>query len=84
MAPILELLPLDSLDALTSVVKRRIEGNRVLKVREKSKLTCEGYRQIRTDLNKEHFILLLDSDNTKASIYYIKRKYIRYSVVRAE
>jgi hypothetical protein len=79
MAPIIELPPLDALDNLTSVVKRRIEGNRVLKEREKTKLTCEDYRQMRTDLNKQQFILPLDSDNTKASIYYIKQKFIRYS-----
>lgn len=79
MAPINELPPLDALDALTSVVKRRIEDNRVLKEKQKSKLTCEDYRQMRTDLNKQQFILPLDSDNTKASINYIKQKFIRYS-----
>ena len=65
MAPIFELPPLDALDALTNVVRRRIDGNRVLKEKENSKLTCEGYRQMRTDLNKEQFISPLDSDNTK-------------------
>ena len=79
MAPIIELPPLDALDALTSVVKRRIEGNRVLKEKEKTKLTSEDYRQMRTNLNKQQFILPIDSKNTKASIYYIKQKFIRYS-----
>lgn len=78
MAPIIELPPMDALDALTSVVKRRIEGNRILKEKQMSKLTCEDYRQMRTDLNKQHFILPLDSDNTKASIYYIKQKFVRF------
>jgi hypothetical protein len=83
MAPIIELPPLDALDALTNVVKRRIEGNRVRKEKEKTNLTCEDYREMRTDLNKQQFILPLDSDNTKASIYYIKRKFIRYSSFRS-
>jgi hypothetical protein len=82
MAPIIKLPPLDTLDALTSIVKRRIKGSRVLKEKEKTKLTCEDYRQMRTDLNKQQFILPLDSNNTKASIYYIKQKFIRYSPLR--
>jgi hypothetical protein len=77
MAPLHELPPLDALDALTSVVKRRVEQNRVLKAKQESRLTCEDYRQMRTDLNKQQFILPLDSENTKASIYYIKQKFIR-------
>lgn len=77
MAPIIQLPPLDALDALTRVVKRRIDGNRVLKEKEKTNLTCEDYRQMRTKLNKQQFILPIDSDNTKASIYYIKQKFIR-------
>ncbi|MCJ1299665.1 hypothetical protein MMC08_002458 [Hypocenomyce scalaris] len=76
MAPTVELPPLDALVALTSVVKRLIEGNRILKEKEKAKLTCEDYRQMRTDLNKQQFILPLDSDNTKASVDYIKQKLI--------
>jgi hypothetical protein len=83
MAPIIELPALDALDALTSIVKRRIEGSRVLKEKEKTKLTCEDYRQMRTDLNKQQFILPVDSDNTKASIYYIKQKFIRYSPLQS-
>jgi hypothetical protein len=77
MAPIKELPPLDALDALTSVVKRRFQENRVLMEKQKSRLTCEDYRQMRTDLNKQQSILPLDSENTKASIYYIKQKFVR-------
>ena len=84
MAPIIELPALDALSALENVVKRRIEGNRIWKEKQKTNLTCEDYRQMRTDLNKQQFISPLDSDNTKASIYYIKQKFIRYRMSRPE
>ena len=84
MTPIAELLPLDALDAPKSVVKRRIEENRALKEKQKSKLSCEDYRQMRTNLNKQQFILPIDSDNTKASIYYIKQKFISTVFLSAE
>jgi hypothetical protein len=50
MAPIVGIPALGALDALTSIIKRRIEGSRVLKEKENSKLTCEDYRLMRTDL----------------------------------
>jgi hypothetical protein len=31
------------------------------------------------DLNNKQFLQLLDADNTKASIYYIQQKFIRYA-----
>jgi hypothetical protein len=82
MAPIIELPALDALSALNNIIKRRIKGNRIRKEKEKTNLTRDDFREMRTNLNKEHFISPLDSDNTKASIYYIKQKFIRYRRIR--
>lgn len=84
MVHMIELSPLNALDTLTSVVKRRIEENYVLKEKEKAKLAREDYRQMRTNLNKQQSISPLDSDDTKADIYYIKQKFIRCSGPSAE
>jgi len=34
----------------------------------------EDYQLMRVDLNVTHFLQLIDADNTKASIQYIKHK----------
>lgn len=56
------------------VVKENRAGARV-----KKNFTKEDYHRLSTDLNNTHFISPLDSNNIKASIYYIKQKFIRYA-----
>ncbi|KAJ8058423.1 hypothetical protein OCU04_012612 [Sclerotinia nivalis] len=41
-------------------------------------LSIEGYRLLRDDLNNTQFLQPIGAENTKASIYYIIRKFIRY------
>ena len=42
-------------------------------------LSGEEYRLMEVDLNKKQFLQPLDSDNTKANIYYIRQKFMRYA-----
>ena len=79
MAPLIQIPAEDTLKTLQNVLKRRVDGNRILKEREKMMLSGEDYRRMRVDLNNTQFLQPLDSDNTKASIYYIRQKFIRYT-----
>jgi hypothetical protein len=42
-------------------------------------LSGEDYRLMEVDLDNKQFLQPLDADNTKASIYYIRQKFIRYA-----
>ena len=42
-------------------------------------LSGEDYRLMEVDLNNKQFLQPLDADNTKASIYYIRQKFMRYT-----
>jgi hypothetical protein len=61
----------DTIKALQNVFKQHININRIIKKRKKKILSKEDYQMIEVDLNNKQFLQLLDTDNTKASIYYI-------------
>jgi hypothetical protein len=42
-------------------------------------LSGEDYRLMEVDLDNKQFMQLLDADNTKASIYYIRQKFTKYA-----
>ena len=42
-------------------------------------LSKEDYQIIKAVLNNKQFLQPLDANNTKASIYYIRQKFIRYT-----
>ena len=42
-------------------------------------LSKESYNQIKVDLNNKLFLQLIDAKDTKASIYYVKQKWIKYA-----
>jgi hypothetical protein len=42
-------------------------------------LAEKDYQRIKVDLKKKQFLQPLDSDNTKANIYYIRQKFIKYA-----
>jgi hypothetical protein len=69
----------DTINTLQNVLKRRIDTNRILKEREKNMLSGDDYRLMEVNLNNKQFLQPLDADNTKASIYYIRQKFIRYA-----
>ena len=76
MAPI--QIPLqDTLETLQNVLKRRTEAHQALK--EWKVLSGGDYRQMEDEYDKTAFIQPLDADNTKASIYYTRRKWTRYA-----
>ena len=79
MAPMIQPLSQDTINALQNVLKRHIDTNRILKEREKKMLSGEDYQLIEADLNNKQFLQPLDADNTKTNIYYIRQKFIRYA-----
>jgi len=42
-------------------------------------LSKDDYQLIKVNLNNKQFLQPLDANNTKASIYYIRQKFIRYA-----
>jgi hypothetical protein len=79
MAPTILIRPEETLKAIENVLKRRRDTSRILKEKEKQMLSGEDYQYMEVDLNKKQFLQPLDSDNTKANIYYIRQKFIRYT-----
>jgi len=78
MAPTIQIPVEDSLKTLRHVLKKRVDASRVLKEREKKTLRGEDYRRMEAAYDNKGFLQPLDSDNTKASIYYIRHKFMRY------
>ena len=79
MAPTIQVLAEDTLKTLQNVLKRRIDSNQILKERKKQMLSGEDYQLMEVDLNNKQFLQPLDADNTKASIFYIRQKFMRYT-----
>jgi hypothetical protein len=79
MAPTIQPPSQDTIKALQNVLKRRINTNRIIKEREKKMLSGEDYQMMEVVLNNKQFLQPLDADNTKASIYYIRQKFMRYA-----
>jgi hypothetical protein len=78
MAPMIQIPAEDTLKTIRNALKKHIDTNRILKEREKKELSGEDYRLMEVDLNNKPFLAPIDADNTKASVYYIRQKYIRY------
>jgi hypothetical protein len=64
---------------LKNILKKRTDANRILKEREKQMLSGEDYQRMEVGLDNKPFLQPLDSDNTKASIYYIRQKFMKYT-----
>ena len=79
MAPMIQIPAETTLRTLQNVLKRRVDANRILKEREKKVLNGEGYQLLEVDLNNKQFLQPVDTNNTKASVYYIRRKFTRYA-----
>ena len=78
MAPTIRIPAEDTLKTIRNALKKRIDTNRIIKEREKKDLSGEDYRVMEVDLNNKPFLAPIDADNTKASVYYIRQKFIRY------
>ena len=79
MAPTIQIPAETTLRTLQNVLKPRVDANRILKEREKKVLNGEGYQLLEVDLNNKQFLQPVDTNNTKASVYYIRRKFTRYA-----
>lgn len=77
MAPRIQIPATDTLKTLQNVVKRRLDANRILKEREKKAPSGEDYRLLEVNLDSKSYLRPEDSENTKASIYYIRQKFVR-------
>jgi len=42
-------------------------------------LSGEDYNRIKVDLDNKPFLQLVNAEDTKASIYYVKQKWIKYA-----
>jgi hypothetical protein len=66
---------------LHSVLNKGINTSQALKEREKMAYTTRDYQRKRAELNQTKFLQPLDADNSKASIYYTKKKLNRYTAL---
>jgi hypothetical protein len=64
---------------LENILKKRTNANRILKEREKEMLSGEGYDRIEVDLDNKPFLQPVDTEDTKASIYYVRQKWMKYA-----
>ena len=71
----------ETLKTIENVLKRRRDTKRILKEKERERLSGEDYQLMEVALNQKQFLQPLDADNTKAGIYYIRQKFIRYARV---
>jgi hypothetical protein len=79
MAPSIQVPAARTFTILENVLKKRTDANRILKEREKQMLSGEDYQRIEVGLDNKPFLQPLDSENTKASIYYIRQKFMKYA-----
>ena len=77
MAPVIRIPAEDTLKTFQNVLKKRIDAKRILKEREKKMLSAEEYQMMEVEYNNKPFLQPVDTDNTKASIYYVRQKFIR-------
>jgi len=59
-----------------NVLKQQKDTFRVLKNRKV--LDGKDYRRMEKEYDRKSFLQPLDADNTKANIYFTRRKFIRY------
>jgi hypothetical protein len=78
MAPTIQIPVEDTLKTLQHVLKKRADATRVLKEREKKALRGEDYRRMEVTYDNKGSLKPADSDDTKANIYYIRQKFMRY------
>jgi len=76
MAPTSQLPSQETFRLLEDVLKRRATADRVRKT--KNVASAEDYRVMRAEQNRTQYLPPVDLDNTKASIYYTREKFISY------
>jgi hypothetical protein len=79
MAPTIQVPVAHTFNILESVLKKRTDANRILKEREKEMPSGEDYDRMEVDLVNEPFLQPVDAKDTKASIYYVRKKWMKYA-----
>jgi hypothetical protein len=79
MAPTIQVPAARTFNILENVLKKRTNANRILKEREKEMLSGEGYDRMEVDLDNKPFLQPVDAEDTKASIYYVRQKWMKYA-----
>jgi hypothetical protein len=74
MAPTIQVLVACTFNILKNVLKKRTDINRILKQRKKQMPSGEDYNRMEVDLDNKPFLQLVDAQDTKASIYYVRQK----------
>lgn len=79
MAPTITGRPLhqDIDRALQNAAQKWHRKSQLRKEEHQQKLDSTGYQEMRKQLNQTNFLPPLDADNTKANIYYIKKRFMR-------
>lgn len=79
MAPVITRRPphQDIACAVQNAAKKWHRKSQLRKEEHQQKLDPGDYRAMREQLNQTKFIAPLDADNTKANIYYIKKRFMR-------
>ena len=78
MAPTIQMPVARTFNILENVLKKRTVANRILKEREKQMLSGEDYEQMEVGLDNKPFLQPVDAKDTKASIYYVRKKFMKY------
>ncbi|KAM3562091.1 hypothetical protein MY1884_001997 [Beauveria asiatica] len=68
----------DIADALQRAAKRRHRDTALRKEAQKNALVAEDYHTLQQQLNSTQFIQPLDAATTKSTIYYIKKRFMRF------
>jgi hypothetical protein len=79
MAPAIQVPAARTFNILENVVKKSADANRILKEREKQMPSGEDYDQMEVDLDNKPFLQPVDAEDTKASIYYVRQKWMKYA-----
>ena len=77
MAPTIQVPVEHTFNILENVLKKRTYITQVLKEREEQMPSGEDYDQMESKLDNEPFLQPLDADDTKASIYYARLKWMK-------
>jgi hypothetical protein len=79
MAPTIQVPAARTFNILENILKKRTDANRILKEREKRMLSVKDYQRMEVGLDNKPFLQPLDSENTKANIYYTRQKFMKYA-----
>jgi hypothetical protein len=78
MAPTIQVPAARTFNILENVLKKRTVANRILMEREKQMLSEEDYQRMEVGLDNKPFLQPVDAEDTKASIYYVRQKFMKY------